>query len=52
MVEVKAAKHLWGKWTLETETLIKEEVGFKDTAVVAEGPAAENLVRISGVTHT
>jgi aldehyde:ferredoxin oxidoreductase len=51
-VEVRDAKHLWGKWTAETESLIKEEVGFKDAAVVAEGPAAENLVRFSAVTHT
>jgi len=51
-VEIRDAKHLWGKWTAETESLIKEEVGFKDAAVIAEGPAAENLVRISAVTHT
>ncbi|MCD6529679.1 aldehyde ferredoxin oxidoreductase family protein [Candidatus Bathyarchaeota archaeon] len=51
-VEIRDAKHLWGKWTAETERLIKEEVGFKDAAVIAEGPAAENLVRISAVTHT
>ena len=51
-VEIRDAGHLWGKWTAETERLIKEEVGFKDAAVVAEGPAAENLVRISAVTHT
>jgi aldehyde:ferredoxin oxidoreductase len=51
VVEVRPAGHLWGKWTLETEKLIKEEVGI-DAGVVAEGPAAENLVTISAVTHT
>jgi aldehyde:ferredoxin oxidoreductase len=51
-VEIRDAKHLWGKWTAETESLIKREIGFKDTAVIAEGPAAENMVKISAVTHT
>lgn len=51
-VEIKNANHLWGKWTAESESLIKEELGLKDAAVVAEGPAAENLVKISAVTHT
>jgi len=51
-VEIRNAKHLWGKWTVETESLIKEEVGFKDAAVIAEGPAAENLVKYAAVTHT
>ncbi|MBQ04617.1 aldehyde ferredoxin oxidoreductase [Candidatus Bathyarchaeota archaeon] len=51
VVEVRPAEHLWGKWTLETEKLIKEEVGI-NASVVAEGPAAENLVAFSAVTHT
>jgi len=51
-VEIRDAEHIWGKWTAETESMIKEEVGSKDAAVVAEGPAAENLVKYSAVTHT
>ena len=51
-VEVKDAEHLWGKWSAETESLIREEVGYRDAAVVAEGPGAENLVRYAAVTHT
>ena len=51
VVEVRSADHLWGKWTLETENIIKKEVGV-DAGIVAEGPAAENLVTISAVTHT
>ena len=51
-VEIRDAKHLWGKWTAETESKIKKEVGIKDAAVIAEGPAAENLVKFSAVTHT
>jgi len=51
-VEVRDAGHLWGKWTAETESLIKKEVGHRDAAVVAEGPGAENLVKYAAVTHT
>lgn len=51
-VEIKDASHLWGKWTAETESLIKAELGEKDAAVIAEGPAAENLVKFAAVTHT
>ena len=52
IVTIRDAKHLWGKWSVETESLIKEEVGVKDAAVIAEGPAAENLVKYAAVTHT
>jgi len=51
-VEIRDARHLWGKWTAETESLIKKEVGHNDAAVIAEGPGSENLVRYSAVTHT
>ena len=51
-VEIKDAAHLWNKWSAETERVIKEESRFKDIAVVAEGPAAEKLVKFSAVTHT
>lgn len=52
IVEIRNANHLWGRWTAAAEELIKKEIGFKGAGVVAEGPAAENLVRISAVTHT
>jgi aldehyde:ferredoxin oxidoreductase len=51
-VEIKDATHLWGRWTAETEGMIKKESRFKDVAVVAEGPGAENMVKYSAVTHT
>jgi aldehyde:ferredoxin oxidoreductase len=51
-VTIRDAKHLRGKWSVETESLIKKEVGVKDAAVIAEGPAAENLVKYAAVTHT
>jgi aldehyde:ferredoxin oxidoreductase len=50
-VEIKDAKHLWGKWTAETQSLIKKEVGFENAAIVTIGPAAEKLVKISAVIH-
>ena len=51
-VEFRDAEHLRGKWTSETESLVKEELGHSEVAVIAQGPAAENLVRFSAVTHT
>ena len=46
------AKHLWGKWSVETESLVKNEVGHKDAAVIGQGPGAEKLVKYAAVTHT
>ncbi|MEM3578741.1 MAG: aldehyde ferredoxin oxidoreductase family protein [Candidatus Bathyarchaeia archaeon] len=46
-VELKPAKHLWGKTTAETEKIIKEELGDPDIPVAAIGPAGENLVKFS-----
>jgi len=51
-IEIRDASHLWGKWTAETELLIKAELGDKNAAVIAEGPAAENMVKFAAVTHT
>jgi aldehyde:ferredoxin oxidoreductase len=43
-VEIKDAAHLWGKTTVETEDLIKRDVGDRDVQVACIGPAGENLV--------
>lgn len=51
-IEIKNASHLTGKWTADTENLIKKELGIKDAAIIAQGPASEKLVKISAVTHT
>jgi aldehyde:ferredoxin oxidoreductase len=51
-VELRDATPLWGLWTVETETRIRAEVNEHNAAVVAEGPAAENLVKYAAVTHT
>jgi aldehyde:ferredoxin oxidoreductase len=48
-VEIRDAKHLWGKTVSETEKIIHKEIGDSRANVACIGPAGENLVRISGV---
>jgi len=55
-VEIKPARHIWGKLTGETEELIKAEIGdkgvAKETQIVRIGPAGENLVKFASVIHS
>jgi aldehyde:ferredoxin oxidoreductase len=51
IVEIRNAQHLWGKSPIETETMLKEEIGDPNLRVMCIGPAAENLVRFTGVHH-
>ena len=44
-VELRDARHLWGKTTWETDVQIKEELGDLDIQVLSIGPAGENVVR-------
>jgi aldehyde:ferredoxin oxidoreductase len=44
-VFVKDARHLWGKETLETEAMLRTELGDQRIQVAMIGPAGENLVR-------
>jgi len=46
-VELKPARHLWGKNIRETEASIKEELGDRRVQVAAIGQAGENLVRFA-----
>jgi len=48
-VELRDAGRLWGKNTLETERLVKEEIGDNSAHVLSIGQAGENLVKIAGV---
>lgn len=48
-IEIKPAQHLWGRSTVETEGIIKEEMG--DAHVASIGPAGENLVRMACVIN-
>lgn len=43
------ASQIWGRYTRETERMIREELGDPDVRVAAIGPAAENLVKYCGV---
>ncbi|MBM4128981.1 MAG: aldehyde ferredoxin oxidoreductase family protein [Nitrospira sp.] len=42
-VELRDARHLWGKTTYETDTMIKNELGMMDIHIACIGPAGENL---------
>ncbi len=48
--EIKDASHLWGRDTVETEDMLKEELG-KDVRVACIGAAGENLSLISSVIN-
>lgn len=54
VVEIKPAKHLWGKWTSETENLITADIRAKldaweanEVSIISIGPAGENIVRFA-----
>jgi len=47
-VEIRDARHLWGKDTRETEGIIKDELG-KGVNVASIGQAGENLARLAGL---
>ncbi len=46
-VEIRDAKHLWGKTVPETDAAVKQELGDKGVQVSCIGPAGENLVRFA-----
>jgi aldehyde:ferredoxin oxidoreductase len=48
-VELREAKHLWGRLTDETQEMIREELGDTRVQVSSIGPAGENLVRLASV---
>jgi aldehyde:ferredoxin oxidoreductase len=47
--ELKNASHLWGKGTLETHEIIKEESGSNLTRVACIGQAGENLIKFATI---
>ncbi|MEJ2108710.1 MAG: aldehyde ferredoxin oxidoreductase N-terminal domain-containing protein, partial [Acidobacteriota bacterium] len=49
--ELKDARHLWGRNTVETEALIRQENGEKNYKVACIGPAGENCVRFAAVIN-
>jgi aldehyde:ferredoxin oxidoreductase len=48
-VEIRDARHLWGKDVRETEHLLQQETGHGDVKVACIGPAGENLVKFAAV---
>ncbi len=48
-IEIRDAKHLWGKDTHETELKIKEDLGDDRIRVACIGPAGDNLVKYAHV---
>ena len=49
-VEIRSASHLWGKDTIITDEIIKEETS-KKTVVASIGSAGENKVLLSSIMH-
>lgn len=54
-VEIKSARHLWGKTVSETEDEIRNEIGdvgkARDFHIASIGPAGENLVKFACVMN-
>lgn len=50
-VELKSARHLWGKNTIETQRIIKDELKNPDIQVACIGPGGENKVCIASINH-
>jgi len=50
-VEIKDARHLWGKNVVETEKMIRTENGDKSLKIVCIGTAGEKLSRISAIVN-
>ena len=50
-IEIRAADHLWGKLTAETQEAIRTELGNDKIRIAQIGPAGENLVRYAAVMH-
>lgn len=48
-VQLRDARHLWGKDTWETDAAIKGELGDNTVKVACIGPAGENLVRYAAI---
>jgi aldehyde:ferredoxin oxidoreductase len=49
-VEVRPAAEYWGKGALESEAMLKEELG-EDFQIATIGPAGENLVFFACISH-
>ncbi len=50
-IEIRPAQHLWGKHSLETQDMLREELGDSLVRVSMIGPAGERLSRIACVMN-
>ena len=55
VVEIKSARHLWGRTTNDTEDMIRDEIGdywkARETYIACIGPAGEKLVRLAAIIN-
>ena len=49
--ELRDANRVWGKFTLDAEKTIREEIGDPKAQILSIGPAGEKLVRFANVLH-
>jgi aldehyde:ferredoxin oxidoreductase len=49
IVELRDASHLWGKDTIDTEEILRNDLGGSRLRVVCIGPAGEQMSLISGI---
>ena len=50
-VELKDARHLWGKDTYTTETIIRRDLGDSSVKIASIGPAGEKLSPIAAIIN-
>jgi len=48
-LQIKNASHMWGKTTVETEKIIRNDLGNIDVSIASIGPAGENLTFASAI---
>jgi aldehyde:ferredoxin oxidoreductase len=51
-VEIRDASHLWGKDIIETQRIIRDELGNSRIQALCIGPAGENRVYASSIEHS
>jgi aldehyde:ferredoxin oxidoreductase len=51
-VEIRDASHLWGQDTVQTEEILKKELGDQEIKLATIGPAGENLVKYAAINMT
>jgi len=49
--EIKNALHLWGKDTIETDKVLRDELADKNARIACVGPAGENKALLSCIIH-